>query len=49
MPDRDRGRRPDWLDLLAAIAAILVVVLFIFSMLSEWVLSAPGSPLANPI
>jgi hypothetical protein len=47
MPDR-RGRRPDWLDLLAGVAAVLVIVLFLFSLLSEWVLSAP-SPLANPI
>jgi len=26
-----------------------VIVLFVFSLLSEWVLSAPGTPLANPI
>ncbi len=49
MPDRERGRRPDWLDLLAGVAAVLVIVLFVFSLLHEWVLSAPGNPAANPI
>lgn len=49
VPDRDRSRRPDWLDLLAGVAAVLVIVLFVFSLLSEWVLSAPGSPIATPI
>ena len=49
MRERGRGRRPDWLDVMAGVAAIVVIVLFLFSLLSEWVLSAPGNPLANPV
>lgn len=48
MPD-ERRRRPDWLDVLAGVAAIVVIVLFVFSFLHEWVISAPGSPIATPI
>jgi hypothetical protein len=45
-PDR---RRPDWLYLLAGVAAVIVIVLFVLSFLHEWVISAPGSPVATPI
>lgn len=48
MPDPAR-RRPDWLDLLAGIAAVVVILLFVLSFLHEWVISAPGNPLATPI
>lgn len=48
MPDGPR-RRPDWLYVLAGVAAIAVIVLFIFSFLHEWVISAPGSPVAIPV
>jgi hypothetical protein len=48
VPDEPR-RRPDWLYVLAGVAAIAVIVLFVFSFLHEWVISAPGSPVATPI
>ena len=48
MPDPAR-RRPDWLDLLAGIAAVVVLVLFVLSFFHEWVISAPGNPFATPI
>ena len=41
-------RRFDWLDLLAALAAVAVVILFVIAMLDAWVISTPGD-LANPI
>jgi hypothetical protein len=43
------SRRPDWLDLLAGIAAVVVLLLFVLSLLHESVISAPGSPVATPI
>lgn len=43
------ARRPDWLDLLAGIAAVVVILLFVLSFIHEWVISAPGNPLATPI
>jgi uncharacterized membrane protein YcjF (UPF0283 family) len=46
---RDPGRRPDWLYLLAGAAAVVVIILFVLSFLHEWVISAPGSPVATPI
>jgi hypothetical protein len=49
MPDTGFRRRPDWLDLLAGIAAVVVIILFVLSFLHEWVVSAPGSPVATPI
>jgi len=49
MRDPDRRRRPDWLDLLAGVAAVVVLVLFVLSFLHEWVISAPGSPVATPV
>ena len=48
MRDPERPR-PDWLHLLAGVAAVIVIVLFILSFLHEWVISAPGSPVATPI
>lgn len=48
MPTRDH-RRFDWLDLLAALAAVAVVILFVIAMLDAWVLSVPDDRLANPI
>lgn len=48
MPDPAR-RRPDWLDLLAGIAAVVVLLLFVLSFFHEWVISAPGHPFATPI
>ena len=47
MADRNR-RRFDWLDLLAALAALAVVILFVIAMLDAWVISTPGD-LAHPI
>lgn len=49
MPDPGSRRRPDWLDLLAGFAAVVVIVLFVLSFLHDWVISAPGSPVAIPI
>jgi len=49
MPDPGSRRHPDWLDLLAGVAAVVVVVLFILSFLHDWVISAPGSPVATPL
>lgn len=49
MPDPGSRRRPDWLDLLAGAAAVIVIVLFLISFLHEWVSSAPGSPIAIPV
>lgn len=48
MADRDR-RRFDWLDLIAALAAVAVAVLFVIAMLDAWVLSLPGDRIANPV
>ena len=48
MADRDR-RRFDWLDLLAALAAVVVTILFVIAMLDAWLLSVPGDRLANPV
>jgi hypothetical protein len=42
-------RRPDWLYVLSGVAAIVVIVLFVLSFFHEWVISAPGSPVATPI
>jgi hypothetical protein len=47
MPDSDG--RPDWLNVLAGAAAVIVIVLFLMSFLHEWVISAPGNPVATPI
>ena len=49
MPNPGSRRKPDWLDLLAGVAAVVVVVLFILSFLHDWVISAPGSPVATPL
>jgi uncharacterized membrane protein YcjF (UPF0283 family) len=49
MPDPGSRRRLDWLDLLAGVAAVIVILLFVLSFLHEWVASAPGSPIATPI
>jgi len=49
MPDPGSRRRPDWLDLLAGVAAVVAIVLFVLSFLHERVLSAPGSPAATPV
>jgi hypothetical protein len=49
MPDPGSRRRPDWLDLLAGVAAVVVALLFVLSFLYEWVISAAGSPVATPL
>jgi hypothetical protein len=49
MPDPGSRRKPDWLDLLAGVAAVVVVLLFILSFLHDWDISAPGSPVATPL
>ena len=49
MPERGSRRRPDWLDLLAGVAAVVVILLFVLSFLHEWVVSAPGTPIATPL
>jgi hypothetical protein len=49
MPDPGSRRRPDWLDVLAGVAAVVVILLFVLSFLHEWVVSAPGSPVATPV
>jgi hypothetical protein len=48
MSDPGSRRRPDWLDLIAGIAAVVVLLLFVLSLLHEWVISAPHSPVAIP-
>jgi hypothetical protein len=49
MSPRGPRRRLDWLQLLAATAAVVVVVLFVLAMLDAWVLSTPGDRLANAV
>jgi hypothetical protein len=46
-----RGPHPrlDWLHLLAATAAVVVVVLFALAMLDAWVLSTPADRLADAV
>ena len=45
----DPRRRPDWLYVLAGVAAFVVIALFVLSFFHEWVISAPGNPVATPI